>query len=96
MTADTVSAELRQVLRDLKLSGVLDTVPERVALARQNHLPQEVITPPRPRCACSGRGQFGRDPRTEHQSTAPVDEPAGEGEHAAADLSGDRACSLRT
>ena len=34
MTADTVSAELRQVLRDLKLSGVLDTLPERVALAR--------------------------------------------------------------
>jgi DNA replication protein DnaC len=45
MTADTVSAELRQVLRDLKLSGVLDTLPERVALARQNHLPhQEFLT----------------------------------------------------
>jgi DNA replication protein DnaC len=34
-----VSAELRQVLRDLKLSGVLDTLPERVELARQAHLP---------------------------------------------------------
>jgi DNA replication protein DnaC len=34
-----VSAELRQVLRDLKLSGVLDTLPERVELARQSHLP---------------------------------------------------------
>ncbi|MGH9287653.1 MAG: ATP-binding protein [Acidimicrobiales bacterium] len=45
MTTDTVSAELRQVLRDLKLSGVLDTLPERVALARQNHLPhQEFLT----------------------------------------------------
>jgi DNA replication protein DnaC len=45
MTADTVSVELRQVLRDLKLSGVLDTLPERVALARQNHLPhQEFLT----------------------------------------------------
>ena len=45
MTADTVSAELRQVLRDLKLSGVLDTLPERVALARQSHLPhQEFLT----------------------------------------------------
>jgi hypothetical protein len=40
MSADTaVSAELRQVLRDLKLSGVLDTLPEPAELARQNHLP---------------------------------------------------------
>jgi len=36
-----VSAELRQVLRDLKLSGVLDTLPERVELARQSHLPYQ-------------------------------------------------------
>ena len=28
-----------QVLRDLKLSGILDTLPERVELARQIHLP---------------------------------------------------------
>jgi DNA replication protein DnaC len=41
MTAEVVSAELRQVLRDLKLSGVLDTLPERVALARQSHLPHQ-------------------------------------------------------
>ena len=34
-----MSAELRQVLRDLKLSGILDTLPERVELARQAHLP---------------------------------------------------------
>ena len=39
MSAEPVSAELRQVLRDLKLSGVLDTLPERVELARQAHLP---------------------------------------------------------
>jgi len=45
MTTDTVTAELRQVLRDLKLSGILDTLPERVALARQSHLPhQEFLT----------------------------------------------------
>lgn len=39
MSAEAVSAELRQVLRDLKLSGILDTLPERVELARQAHLP---------------------------------------------------------
>jgi DNA replication protein DnaC len=39
MSGEPVSAELRQVLRDLKLSGVLDTLPERVELARQAHLP---------------------------------------------------------
>jgi DNA replication protein DnaC len=39
MNGEAVSAELRQVLRDLKLSGVLDTLPERVELARQTHLP---------------------------------------------------------
>ena len=45
MTSDVVSTELRQVLRELKLSGVLDTLPERVELARQSHLPhQEFLT----------------------------------------------------
>jgi DNA replication protein DnaC len=39
MSPDAVSTELRQVLRDLKLSGILDTLPERVELARQAHLP---------------------------------------------------------
>jgi DNA replication protein DnaC len=39
MNGEQVSAELRQVLRDLKLSGILDTLPERVELARQAHLP---------------------------------------------------------
>jgi DNA replication protein DnaC len=39
VSAEAVPAELRQVLRDLKLSGVLDTLPERVELARQTHLP---------------------------------------------------------
>lgn len=35
----TVSPELRAVLRRLKLGKMLDTLPERLALARQNHLP---------------------------------------------------------
>jgi DNA replication protein DnaC len=39
MSGEPFSTELRQVLRDLKLSGILDTLPERVELARQAHLP---------------------------------------------------------
>jgi DNA replication protein DnaC len=40
MTAtSTVSSELRAVLRRLKLGQMLDTLPERLTLARQNHLP---------------------------------------------------------
>jgi len=34
-----VSPELKAVLRRLKLGKMLDTLPERLALARQNHLP---------------------------------------------------------
>ncbi|MGW3473669.1 IS21-like element helper ATPase IstB [Saccharopolyspora spinosa] len=33
------SAELKALLRRLKLGRLLDTLPERLALARQNHLP---------------------------------------------------------
>ena len=36
--ADPVSAELKQVLRTLKLGKLLDTLPERLTLARQQHL----------------------------------------------------------
>jgi DNA replication protein DnaC len=39
VSGEAFSTELRQVLRDLKLSGILDTLPERVELARQAHLP---------------------------------------------------------
>lgn len=34
-----VSAELKSLMRRLKLGRLLDTLPERLALARQNHLP---------------------------------------------------------
>lgn len=34
MSPDPISAELRQVLRTLRLSPMLDTLPERFALAR--------------------------------------------------------------
>jgi hypothetical protein len=34
-----VSAKLKALMRRLKLGRLLDTLPERLALARQNHLP---------------------------------------------------------
>jgi DNA replication protein DnaC len=39
MLADPVSPDLKQVLRTLKLGKLLDTLPERLALARQQNLP---------------------------------------------------------
>ena len=39
--AEIISAELRQVLRRLKLSPVLETLPERLQLARQQKLPYQ-------------------------------------------------------
>lgn len=38
---EVISAELRQVLRRLKLSPVLETLPERLQLARQQKLPYQ-------------------------------------------------------
>ena len=38
MTTEIVSPELRTVLRKLKLSGILDTFPERLAVARQQKM----------------------------------------------------------
>lgn len=37
--ADPVSADLKQLLRTLKLGKLLDTLPERITLARQQNLP---------------------------------------------------------
>jgi DNA replication protein DnaC len=39
MTAELVSADLRAALRRLKLSRMLDTLPERLLLARQQKMP---------------------------------------------------------
>jgi DNA replication protein DnaC len=39
MTATVISADLKKILRRLKLSPMLDTLPERIALARQRHMP---------------------------------------------------------
>lgn len=39
--ADVISPELRQLLRRLKLSPVLETMPERLHLARQQKLPYQ-------------------------------------------------------
>lgn len=39
MTTETISADLKAVLRRLKLTPVLDTLPERLVLARQQKMP---------------------------------------------------------
>ena len=36
---DPLSPELRTILRTLKLGKMLDTLPERLTLAKQQHLP---------------------------------------------------------
>jgi IstB-like ATP binding protein len=36
---DPLSGELRTILRTLKLGKLLDTLPERITLAKQHHLP---------------------------------------------------------
>lgn len=41
MNPDTISADLKSVLRRLKLSRMLDTLPERLALAREQSLPHQ-------------------------------------------------------
>jgi DNA replication protein DnaC len=41
MNTEAISTDLRQVLRRLKLSRVLDTLPERLALARQQKMPYQ-------------------------------------------------------
>jgi DNA replication protein DnaC len=41
MSADTITSDLVAVLRRLKLSKILDTLPERLALARQQKMPHQ-------------------------------------------------------
>jgi DNA replication protein DnaC len=41
MSNDSISTDLRTVLRRLKLSRILDTLPERLALARQQKMPHQ-------------------------------------------------------
>jgi DNA replication protein DnaC len=41
MTPGIISADLRAVLKRLKLSRMLDTLPERLTLARQDHIPHQ-------------------------------------------------------
>ena len=40
-TADVISPDLKTVLRRLKLSRMLDTLPERLTLARQQKMPHQ-------------------------------------------------------
>ena len=41
MSADSISPDLKTVLRRLKLSPVLNTLPERLILARQQKTPHQ-------------------------------------------------------
>ncbi|MEW6444116.1 MAG: hypothetical protein AB1640_24495 [bacterium] len=41
MTPDVVSQDLKTVLRRLKLGRMLDTLPERMTLARQQQMPHQ-------------------------------------------------------
>ena len=41
MTADVISPDLKTVLRRLRLSRMLDTLPERLTAARQHKLPHQ-------------------------------------------------------
>jgi len=43
MTTDVISPDLRTVLRRLKLGKMLDTLPERFALARQQKMPHQEL-----------------------------------------------------
>ena len=40
---DPISPELKTVMRRLKLSRMLDTLPERLALARQQKMPHQEL-----------------------------------------------------
>jgi hypothetical protein len=41
MTTDLISPDLKTVLRRLKLSRMLDTLPERLTLARHQKMPHQ-------------------------------------------------------
>jgi len=41
MTPDPVSTDLKATLRRLKLGRMLDTLPERLVLARQQKMPHQ-------------------------------------------------------
>lgn len=41
MSPETISTDLKKILRRLKLSRMLDTLPERLTLARQQKMPHQ-------------------------------------------------------
>ena len=41
MNPDVITTDLKQVLKRLKLGPILDTLPERLALARQQKMPHQ-------------------------------------------------------
>ena len=46
MTTDAISPDLTTILRRLKLSRMLDTLPERFVLARQQKMPHQDLRSP--------------------------------------------------
>src|SRR5260370_20966044 len=63
MTTDTISPDLKTALKRLKLSPVLDTLPERLALARpQKMAPHDPLLPPPPRGHNRPDGRAPRPP----------------------------------
>jgi hypothetical protein len=56
--ADPVSVDLKALLRALKLGKLLDTLPERITLAKQQHLPHADFLELAP-------GRRGRPPRNQ-------------------------------
>jgi hypothetical protein len=46
-TPEIIGPDLKTVLRRLKLGRMLDTLPERVLLARQQKMPHSGFSPPR-------------------------------------------------
>jgi hypothetical protein len=41
MTTELISPDLKTILRRLRLSRILDTLPERLVLARQQQMPHQ-------------------------------------------------------
>ena len=73
MTPDPISPDLRTVLRRLKLSRMLDTLPERLSLARQQKTAAPGLPPARPGRRSVPARRAGRD----HSAcSAPASTPA--------------------
>ena len=72
VVSDPISTDLKKVMRQLKLSPMLDTLPDRLTLARQQHCPTPPScnwsSPTKPPAATSARSPTrpSRRPRPRH------------------------------